>query len=261
MKLGDAALRYGLLGWPVFPIKGRGKEPLTAHGFLDASTDPDQIRAWWQRWGQANIGIATGHGCDVLDVDGPDGRAALAELVTEHELDTSGWVTSISGRADGGLHCWFAPTGLGRRIGFLAKMDWIGQRGYIIAPPSIHPSGNTYSWRQPPSGPLPLAPQALRNAVDPPRRPLQPGPVRPEWAKGGTQDLAKLRGVLTQLEGAPQGERNNRLYWSACRLAELLDDGAPQAWVELLVERGQAVGLPENEARATVLSGLKGERR
>lgn len=255
------ALDYASNGWPVFPIKPRSKEPLTAHGFHDASTDPYLVRAWWQRWPNANIGIATGHGCDVLDVDGPEGRAALADLINDHSFDTSGWVTSTSGRPDGGLHCWFAPTGLGRRIGFRGKMDWIGGRGYIIAPPSIHPSGTAYAWRRPPNGALPAAPPWLRDIVDPPRRPLRPGRTRPGWAKGGERDLTRLNGLLGQLETAPQGERNNRLHWAACRLAELLDDGAPIAWADLLVEAGVQIGLPENEARATVLSGLKGERR
>lgn len=74
-----AALRYASAGWPVFPCTPDGtaapdhKAPLTAHGFKDATTDPARIRAWWHRWPDANVAIATGEpGPDVLDVDNHD---------------------------------------------------------------------------------------------------------------------------------------------------------------------------------------------
>ena len=41
----------------MFPLKPGGKEQLTAHGHLDATTDSDQIQAWWTRWPEANIGV------------------------------------------------------------------------------------------------------------------------------------------------------------------------------------------------------------
>jgi len=64
------ALEYAGRGWPVFPCRPGRKEPATRHGFLDATTDPDQIRAWWRRDPAANLAIATGlPGPDVLDVD------------------------------------------------------------------------------------------------------------------------------------------------------------------------------------------------
>ena len=77
-----AALAYAVLGWAVFPCKPRGKEPLTRHGFKDATTDGVVIESWWRRWPDANIGVATGHGtfC-ALDVDPRHGGdAALDEL-------------------------------------------------------------------------------------------------------------------------------------------------------------------------------------
>jgi hypothetical protein len=36
------------------PIKGTG-------GVSAASTDPDQVTAWWKKWPQALIGLACGH--------------------------------------------------------------------------------------------------------------------------------------------------------------------------------------------------------
>ena len=53
----------------IFPING--KKPLTKHGYKDASKDPAQIEAWWNRWPNANIGLPTGetNGILVIDVD------------------------------------------------------------------------------------------------------------------------------------------------------------------------------------------------
>jgi hypothetical protein len=51
-----------------------GKHPLgtlVPHGVKDATTNRARILAWWTRHPQANIGLATGHRFDVLDVDGP----------------------------------------------------------------------------------------------------------------------------------------------------------------------------------------------
>ena len=53
------ALAYARHGWPVFPCQPDSKEPATRHGFLDATTDPDRIRRWWDRQPAANVAIAT----------------------------------------------------------------------------------------------------------------------------------------------------------------------------------------------------------
>lgn len=69
-----AALRYAARGWVAFPLHGiingrcscrracphPAKHPLSRHGLRDGSSDPKLIRAWWDRWPWANIGIATG---------------------------------------------------------------------------------------------------------------------------------------------------------------------------------------------------------
>lgn len=81
-RLLKAALKYGEFGWPVFPIKPRGKTPLTLHGFLDATRDRETIESWWGEHPDAGIGVPTGaaSGIVVLDVDGPEAEAGLKEL-------------------------------------------------------------------------------------------------------------------------------------------------------------------------------------
>jgi hypothetical protein len=65
----EIALKHAALGLRVFPV-ARDKGTLTAHGFKDASIDPDTIRAWWTKHPSANPGFAPGASdVAVLDVD------------------------------------------------------------------------------------------------------------------------------------------------------------------------------------------------
>src|SRR5215216_1124081 len=66
-----------------------GKHPLGAlvpHGVTDATCNRARILAWWTRYPQANIGLATGHRFDVLDVDGPAGAQSIRTLAAAHGL-------------------------------------------------------------------------------------------------------------------------------------------------------------------------------
>jgi Bifunctional DNA primase/polymerase, N-terminal len=81
-----------------------GKHPLgnlVPHGVKDATCNRARILAWWTRHPQANIGLATGHRFDVLDVDGPTGTQAIQELAAEHGLHSSGPLVRTGG---GGWH-------------------------------------------------------------------------------------------------------------------------------------------------------------
>lgn len=87
----DMALAYAKNGYRVFPCAEGSKEPLgrlAPHGCLDATDDEAQIRAWWADEPSANIGVATGNGLVVIDVDydpvtGLDGYQTLADLEAE----------------------------------------------------------------------------------------------------------------------------------------------------------------------------------
>ena len=93
-----AARSLAAAGVPVFPCLVEGKRPLTRRGFLDASSDPDQVVVWWSRTPNANIGIPTGapSGVVVVDVDvhGPhDGRAAYQRATKAGLVDVIREVT------------------------------------------------------------------------------------------------------------------------------------------------------------------------
>ena len=160
-----AARHYASLGWRVFPIyepsdtetgcscdrlkcKHPGKHPRTSHGVSDASTRLDRVDRWWDQWPKANVGIATGSGSGivVLDVDPRHGGdVSLAETVERYASLPS----TPTVRTGGGLHLYFRHLGAvacTRGLGGYPGLDLRGDGGYVVAPPSIHKSGNVYVW-------------------------------------------------------------------------------------------------------------------
>jgi DNA-binding transcriptional ArsR family regulator len=148
---------------------------------MDASADEAVIRAWWERWPDANLGVATGlaSGLFVLDVDpAHGGDESLEILVARHGAPPGGPISHTGG---GGRHLLFAHPGfrVPSRSGALGSgLDVRSDGGYIVAPPSQHRSGRLYEWEassHPDEVPLPQAPAWLlaggTTSGDTPRRP------------------------------------------------------------------------------------------
>src|SRR5689334_5756027 len=145
-RLALAAERYAAQGWHVFPVCVRGKKPLLGGpgGFLSATTDVAQVREWWHRNPNANIGLWPGQsGLVVFDVDGPDGEAAARILGALSEPT----LVCATGRPDGGRHLYFRrPEFSVSNNDLAARLEVRGDAGYVLLPPSIHPSGAQYRW-------------------------------------------------------------------------------------------------------------------
>ncbi len=153
----DAAIKYAKeYGWAVFPVSNKTKKPLTPHGCKDAKKTVGPIQAWWQRYPDASVGVATGSASNliVIDVDideakGVDGFQSMRQWERENgELTETAY--ALTGR--GGNHFYYHYTGkdIGNRAGILEGVDVRGEGGYVIAPPSIHPNGTEYTWEADP---------------------------------------------------------------------------------------------------------------
>ena len=150
--LHDAALDYAARGWAVFPLKERDKVPAVAGGFKVATTDEEEIDAAWEHRPALNVGIATGSmsgGLIVIDLDvheerGEDGTDALWEWEREHgELPET--VSAKTG--SGGVHLYYqANTPISSSVNTTLGVDVRAEGGYVVAPPSLHPSGQPYAW-------------------------------------------------------------------------------------------------------------------
>lgn len=151
-KLLDHALFYAEQGWPVFPCK-LDKSPMISSGFKSASTCEKQIREWWSRWPDASIGFALPEDIVVIDVDidhanGKFGDISLKKLI--EEIGPPPTTTLVSRTGGGGLH-YFFKTNLPLRCKnrLFPGIDLKTKGGYVILPPSMHPSGERYKWEVP----------------------------------------------------------------------------------------------------------------
>jgi hypothetical protein len=142
-----AAITLASRGMHVFPCVPRGKTPACEHGCKDATADPDIIRSWWRFEPQYNVAIATGAASDIfaIDIDNIDAEGVLSRLEAEHGA-LPPTVAVITGK---GRHLYFRWPGMLVRNSASKVAPGIevrGDGGYILAPPSIHPSGRAYAW-------------------------------------------------------------------------------------------------------------------
>lgn len=157
----SAAAWYAAHGYSIFPLHtprrggcscGKrncddiGKHPRTANGVADATTDAATVAEWWRQWPDANIGIACGpSGLLVLDLDEYKSTYGGGNLLDDADIAT---VTTITG--GGGRHVWYRmppDATLGNRRGALPSgIDVRGWGGYVVAAPSLHKSGNRYTF-------------------------------------------------------------------------------------------------------------------
>lgn len=158
----EQAWTYAGLGFEIFPVAPT-KRPL--HSQLEATTDLDQIEAWWRRWPAALIGHRISPHHLLLDIDPRHGGKAVWKALRA-EMPAIRTRTHLSGRGDGGGHVWFqrpadklTATKLdtwakARGLGGQIKGRWSSgidllrhEHRYTILPPSKHPdTGEPYYW-------------------------------------------------------------------------------------------------------------------
>jgi hypothetical protein len=237
---------------PVFPCTPGGKQPLTTHGFHDASTDLATVSSWWQRWPDANIGMPTGaaSGVDVVDIDvhaGGKGFAAFERARSAGLADGWAWLVRTP---SGGVHAYYLRGLVDEQRSWQVPgqhVDFRGDGGYIIAPPS-RVDGRPYELitvAQHKATPVDAA--ALRSFLEPPR-PNRPPTSMP--AIGSCPDK-----LADWVASRPEGARNHGLFWAACRMVE---EGHPfDSTANLLGDSARSAGLSDQEAMTTIRSAYR----
>jgi hypothetical protein len=191
------AVDYAIVGWPVIPLLG--KIPATRHGSKDHMVDIAKIAT--HSW--PGIGLCTGHAFFVVDVDGEDGKRSLIRALGEDEMPQT-----PTAKTRNGMHFYFAlpRCEVKNRTGLLPGIDIRGTGGYVVAPPSPHPDGGSYSWLiDYRSAPLAVPPAWLRALLFPPKKKRTPTPSTDDVEF----DLARVSTIHC-------GTRNGRLYKLAC---------------------------------------------
>lgn len=236
----NAALTYIRLGWNVIPLKPKDKKPLLPswREWQTKKVTEEIVKKWWQENPAANVGILTGaiSGIVVLDVDGETGRKSLAQIAKELPP------TPVSNTGKGSHYIYRHPGFEVRNFaGKLPGLDFRGDGGYIVAPPSIHPSGRKYEW-----------------AIDP--QMVQPVPV-PEWLMKLLEQKKEANresiDPLKVLAGVPEGQRDVTLFRYACRLRAKGMTKEEALALVLQAARNCTPPFPEDEAKKKVESAWR----
>lgn len=125
------------------PHTGKHPHKSAPHGFYDATRKLDVIEAWWDDDPNANIGVATGNGLVVIDVDGPEGEESLRKL----EQLLGQLPETLQVRTGKGRHLYFhCDSQIASCNGKWPKIDIKAESGYVIGPGSTHQNGATYQF-------------------------------------------------------------------------------------------------------------------
>ncbi|NDC49061.1 MAG: hypothetical protein EBZ61_08305 [Micrococcales bacterium] len=135
-KILEHALSYIAQGWFVLPLQEKGKEPFfkfAPNGYKSATNDPNLAIKWWSARPNLNIGIACApSGLVVFDVDERSGGT------------TQGLAPTLTVRTGNGYHFYYDTADDAHFPGKYRQGIDIKHNGYVVAPPSIHPSGHVY---------------------------------------------------------------------------------------------------------------------
>lgn len=193
----EAALSYAARGWRVFPLVPLQKVPLSGgNGFKDATTDPQVIRRWWADTPRANVGIRTG-----LYEDGTCGPAVVdwdpAAVSLFQKLRRSLTASPVAKTPRGGYHYYvLADERIRTRAGVVRGLDYRGEGGYIVAPPSATARG-AYTWTN-----------------------YRPDNIELEELPGFLEQELGNQALLQAIADAESGTRNATGFKLACQLRD-----------------------------------------
>jgi hypothetical protein len=269
----SCALAAAGLGWHVFPCAPGSKRPALKGDWRDLATaDSAQIRSWWARQAY-NIGIACGpSGLVVIDLDvasgrqrasgpaGPySGEASLKLLCQVHGQRYPAATYTVD-TPSGGCHLYFAAPAAPVRnsagkIG--PRIDIRADGGYVVGAGSRTGAGR-YAARDdvlPLTMPLPA--WIARLLADRPPSPQATALPLP-GAQGRAYALAALREETRRVASAQPGTRNDTLNRAAFSLGQLVAAGRlpPLPVMTSLADAAERCGLPADEARRTIRSGM-----
>ncbi|WP_308200872.1 bifunctional DNA primase/polymerase [Actinoplanes sp. M2I2] len=274
-----AALALAAEGYPVF-LLGRTKRPvancpacpkadadpshdpetcecLTCHGFYAATRDPDRITAMHRAVPAGLLAIRTGtaSGLAVVDIDPRNGGTVLPELMPPTRCVRTG---------SGGWHLYYRHPGgtLAAKLHGHPGIDLKADGGYVVAPPSIHPSTRQpYRWVG--DRPVIEMPPPLLAACRPTEAPAPPaaGPTETSNGRGISSPPALLAAHLDAVTRAPEGRRRNTLYGAARGVARMVAAGALTATDAhtALYAAGRAAGQSDRDTHAAITGGFRAE--
>jgi hypothetical protein len=265
----DRALSYLERGISIVPQIPGDKRPPIAWKEYQLNRAPEEVvRSWYFIWPNAGIAAVLGPISDLLvvDVDGPEAHQAL--------VDRLGAVpkapTAISGSGKPyRYHLFFrhpnVQTGA-KATPWHIGLEFRGQGGLVVLPPSLHASGNRYQWAAglslddlaPPEVPITIL-KALQMGARRKRA------HRMVSVAGGTIDVPHIAGIAFTTQQFLRGlfaagpNWNSRMFAAAC---DLCGNGVPlEEAMPLLLAGAKPVDITEEEnVRRTIESAYAQDR-
>ena len=140
----QAALHYLELGFSVIPCNNLKKPYVKWEPYQSRKPTTQEVTTWWEQWPSANVAIVTGMVSNVfvMDIDGPEGADALESFLPDS------LITPTASTPRGGKHLYFAcpDSDISIKAGLFKQVDFRGNHGYVMAPPSMNGNGKHWSW-------------------------------------------------------------------------------------------------------------------
>jgi hypothetical protein len=245
----DCALGYLGLGWTPIPLRPHDKRPILSwEEFQSRRPERAEIEQWFAQRKDANLGVVTGRisGLVVVDIDPAHGGEESLEALERRHGKIGKAVESRTG--GGGRHLYFRYPGLPvrNRTAIAPGIDVRTDGGYVVVPPSVHPSGRSYAWIHgcdPWSAEAAPIPEWLLELVIGGRTPVRGRPlshwreiVRQGVGEGERNStIASLTGHLLWHEVDPEIILDLLLCWNEVRCRPPLSDDEVSRTVESIV--------------------------
>ena len=263
-------LRWALLlrswGHIPMPLYARTKKPIFDNWTNFPMPSEPMLRQWIVRDG-LNYGILCGKRSANLCVVDFDNIEAY-ETWKQKRAWRGASLSTLTVASRRGVHLYLTldDDALPERKLFLSEgAQHLGEvlttRQFVVGPGSIHPEGAVYTVLEPSCAAHRF--ESLEELELPIKRTAPCPPAAAAKLDASVlsygPNIARVAGVIAWFAGAQEGQRNESLFWSACRL---FDDGMGNAEVEnVLLPVALGLGLEERESLATIRSAERSERR
>lgn len=228
------AMEYLERGWFVIPQVTGAKKPCVRWKHRHHRNPTRQeLERWLRKWPHAGLAVVLGHVSNlfVIDVDGPAAHAVLLEHLGSECLAPR---VNSGSQQPHRYHLFFShppiPT-KAKDTPWHPKLEFRGEKGIVILPPSLHKSGRCYAWapgRSLADMPLTTVPAAVLEALSDAKRErghrgasdrgTQPSEVVSLKDVAGLEVSASTQRFLSgEFVNGPRW--NERLFAAACDMA------------------------------------------
>ena len=130
-ELKNNALNYAKKGFKIFPLKPNTKgEQVLESWKYESTTNLNQIDYWWNKNPNYNIGLVTGNGLLVIDIDVKNGKDGL-QSIKKHGKGLP--TTAIIKTPSGGYHLYYhVNKTISNRVNLYDGIDIRGDGGYVL---------------------------------------------------------------------------------------------------------------------------------